>query len=148
MTKINYRYNTASHREIYEHLLKTEPVFLNDLRSRVNLKDYSKKMSKNSKTFEMWDDNFLVGIICAYFKKNKSYISNVSVLQEYYGQGLAKDMLRKIIKFSENRRVSFIELEVNIDNIPAIKLYKKFGFVYNDGLELQFIKMSLNLKDE
>lgn len=37
-------------------------------------------------------------------------------------------MLEELLKISKERQLKDITLEVNINNIPAINLYKKYGF--------------------
>ena len=37
-------------------------------------------------------------------------------------------MLEELIRIAKNRKLKDITLEVNINNIPAINLYKKYNF--------------------
>ena len=53
---------------------------------------------------------------------------SVSVLKEYSNKGIGSRLLREIIKFAKNNSFKVIDLQVRSDNLPAIHLYKKFGF--------------------
>lgn len=52
----------------------------------------------------------------------------MGIIKEYRGQGIGKMLLEKAITEARHRGFIKIELEVFASNIPAINLYKKFGF--------------------
>lgn len=53
----------------------------------------------------------------------------ISVLKEYWHQGLGSALLTAVMtQAKEDLGMTLIFLEVRSDNLPAIKLYKKFGF--------------------
>jgi ribosomal-protein-alanine N-acetyltransferase len=58
----------------------------------------------------------------------EGYITNVAVLPEYRRKGIASAVLRKMIEESLAEGVTDITLEVRVSNVPAIALYKSFGF--------------------
>ena len=55
-------------------------------------------------------------------------------------------MTNKVIEWSEQNGVEKIDLEVFADNIPAIGLYKKFGFI-EEGRKIKAIKSNEEYKD-
>ena len=55
-------------------------------------------------------------------------IMNIVVRKEYRNQGIGKKLLEELIIISKRTNLEIINLEVNIKNEIAIKLYKKFGF--------------------
>ena len=55
-------------------------------------------------------------------------IMNIVVRKSYRCQGIGKKLLKKIIEISKETNLESINLEVNCNNIPAIKLYEKSGF--------------------
>ncbi len=58
----------------------------------------------------------------------------VSVLQSYWGLGIGSKMIETLIKWAHGTAiVRKISLYVRTDNVRAIKLYRKFGFV-SEGL--------------
>ena len=59
---------------------------------------------------------------------DESNIMNIVVKKEKRMKGIGKLLLQKLIEISQELGTKFITLEVNINNKPAINLYKKFGF--------------------
>lgn len=53
----------------------------------------------------------------------------ISVLKQFWGQGVGTRLLSGIVKFAKENGFEIIELQVRSDNERAICLYKKFGFV-------------------
>ena len=54
----------------------------------------------------------------------EGYVTNVAVLPQYRGQGIAKALISKQFE----NEMDFITLEVRESNTPAISLYEKTGF--------------------
>ena len=52
----------------------------------------------------------------------------ISVLKDYWGNGIGRLLMQEIIKFAIFRGIEVIQLNVRSDNERAIKLYEKFGF--------------------
>lgn len=58
----------------------------------------------------------------------------VSVLKEYWGNGIGKELIKYLIQWSKNSGlIRKINLRVRIDNTKAIKLYKELGF-FEEGI--------------
>ncbi|NLA33482.1 MAG: GNAT family N-acetyltransferase [Tenericutes bacterium] len=66
--------------------------------------------------------------VCGFVNYNHIYerieIINIEVIKEYQRQRIASKLISYIFKIKVNN----ITLEVKKNNIPAINLYKKFGF--------------------
>ncbi len=57
------------------------------------------------------------------------HLISIAVLEEYRGRGIGSALLKHTIDaLSTIYKVSSIFLEVRVSNIPAIRLYEKFGF--------------------
>lgn len=52
----------------------------------------------------------------------------ISVLWDYWGQGIATQMMERLIAFTRENGIEIIELDVRSDNTRAIRLYERFGF--------------------
>ena len=52
----------------------------------------------------------------------------ISVLKEYWGNGIGTTLIREVLKFAIFHDIEIIYLNVRSDNERAIALYKKFGF--------------------
>ena len=74
---IKYTTNTSSVDIIYDHLFNCRDLFIPNLDSYVNIKEYSQKLFDKSYRFEAFDNDKLVGLICLY---PNNFITNVSVL--------------------------------------------------------------------
>jgi ribosomal protein S18 acetylase RimI-like enzyme len=145
---IEYLLNKASEEEIAEHLLRCDVGFVPPLSGRVEINDYAKKIASKATRFEAWSDNTLVGLVAAYCndqEKHIAYITSVSVLHEWMSKGISARLMSQCIKHANVSGMRQINLEVASNNMPAIRLYEKKGFV-TDKENLQFISMVLYLK--
>ena len=74
-------------------------------------------------------------------RHNTGRIYSIAVSPNHRGAGIADALMNEAIGYAKEKRLRAIFLEVKIDNIAAIKLYKKKGFVvhsikqnyYKDG---------------
>lgn len=129
---VEYFHNTASLRAITEHLLRCDPDFVPRLSHRVQIKDYAEKIEKRAMRFEAWSRGTLVGMLAVYFnfpEDSFGFITNVSVLRNWTGRGIAACMLEQCVQHARSLGLHGIQLEVGCDNLPAIGLYAKIGFV-------------------
>lgn len=64
----------------------------------------------------------------------------VSVLKEYWGNGIGEELIKYLIAWSKDSGIiRKINLRVRTDNTPAIKLYKKFGFLEEGKRKRDFL---------
>lgn len=120
------------------HFEKCDENFINRLQQRVTLQDYAKKIFDNAVTFEAWDQKNLVALIAAYFNDpahRYGYITDVSVVKQYEGKGLASQLIEHCIDYARKNNFEEINLEVSDDNPGAIKLYAKFNFMVYENKE-------------
>ena len=82
-------------------------------------------------------DNNIAGYLYYSDIYDRIEINQIMVFDEFKRNGYASEMLQYLIRKNKN-----ISLEVRCDNIPAINLYKKFGFKkvavrtgYYDGVD-------------
>ena len=65
---------------------------------------------------------------------------SITVLKEYWGQGIGSRLMETMIEFSKNSGIHSISLVARADNERAISLYKKFGFdsvgIYKDYFKI------------
>lgn len=73
---------------------------------------------------------------CGFWRvQDEVQITNIAVLPEFRGRGIAGKLINKMLEMSAD--MSRIILEVRESNVPAINLYKKFGF-YEAGIRKKF----------
>lgn len=128
---LSYRFKKASSDDIIEHLNKCTNDFNPPLNKCVNIIEYGGKIYNKTLTFECWNKNKLIGLIAAYFndfETNTGFITNVSVIKEYQGYGIASKLLSNTINYAKENKFNKILLEVYKTNNKAIKLYEKYGF--------------------
>lgn len=145
---IEYAMNRASAAQISDHLLRCDAYFLPPLSRRVALRDYAQKLALNATRFEAWSSDTLVGIVAVYCNDHETkaaFITNVSVLHEWTGKGIATQLTDQCIAYVAAAGMDVISLEVASENGPAIKLYEKCGFVL-DRTGAPFVTMKLCLK--
>ena len=54
---------------------------------------------------------------------------SISVRKDYWDQGIGTEMIENIFEQAKKMKIRIIELEVIADNVRAIHLYHKMGFV-------------------
>ena len=87
-----------------------------------------------------------MGLIAVYFNEfdSSAFITNVSVLKNFMGLGVASKLLEQCIEYAARKSFEEIKLEVNAESIYAIKLYGKFDFTV-DSVNGDFLIMKLKL---
>ncbi len=53
----------------------------------------------------------------------------ISVLAAYWNKGIGSRLLNEILDFAKESSYDVVDLEVRSDNLHAIHLYEKFGFI-------------------
>ena len=149
--EIRYSQNDSTTNDIYIHLESCDNQFVPRLSSKVELKEYSKKIGDKAIRFEAWDKKTLIGLVAAYRNRQEGflYITNVSVEIKYQGKGIAKQLLYSSIIFANENNLNFIELEVNKRNENAINLYKKLKFEnLKENSESYFFTYKINRNEQ
>jgi len=99
---------------------------------------FSTPWSENSYIAELSDERafYLVAALgseiigyCGYWDiVGEAHITNIAVCPEYRGRGIGEELLGRVIGYAARTGIEDFTLEVREDNIPAIRLYEKFGF--------------------
>ena len=107
----------------------------------------------NAHFFVCTENGKAIGYIGCIFVCGEGSITNIAVSKSARRRGIATRLIKKLIEFSKDENSDALFLEVRISNIPAISLYKKFGFsvcskrprFYRNPTEDGYImKLSLN----
>ena len=98
------------------------------------VEEFIKRISSDSKSvmYFAWKNDDIVG--CANIsgmKRRMSHRANfaISVVKSEWGSGIGSALLEKCISFAKDNGIEIINLDTRSDNLRAISLYKKFGFV-------------------
>ena len=144
---ISYKIKTATFNDVFHHLAKCNENFIPVLNEKVDITAYSRKIAKNSITFEAWINDELTGLMAAYFndeKRQTGFITNVSTIKKYSGKGIASKLMEMCISYGIQHQFSEIALEVFHNNKSAIQLYKKYNFYQTgDKDDLMIMKKKL-----
>ena len=127
---VRYESGASSERDIRDHLLACDGSFVPALSARVDIVEYARKLATRAVTIEAWRDDRLVGLVAAYVSvpDNSCFVSNVSVLPEFAGKGIARRLLGNLLRHDACAGAETIRLEVSARNEAAIRLYTGFGF--------------------
>lgn len=74
------------------------------------------------------DKNEVIGYAGFWKVLDEGQITNIAVKESYRGQGIAKEMIKKLIKKAEEKKIEKLSLEVRESNLAAIRLYLSKGF--------------------
>jgi ribosomal-protein-alanine N-acetyltransferase len=75
-------------------------------------------------------DGEIAGYADLWIKYEKAEIANIAVLPEFRKSGIGAKLLQFCIERAEEEHCENMTLEVRQGNIPAEKLYEKYGFTY------------------
>lgn len=73
-------------------------------------------------------ENRVVGYVIASVDGGVCHVVSIAVLPEYRGLGIGRLLAVSALEDCKRRGASGVYLEVAVDNVPAINLYKKLGF--------------------
>lgn len=115
-------------REDLTSLLSLESVTFKSSESPLSKRAFKYHIEKNLLFIAKIND-ILVGYILIIFPRGKyARIYSLAIDKNYQGLGIASKLINySIEKVREIKKLGLI-LEVKVDNISAIGLYKKFGF--------------------
>lgn len=97
-------------------------------------REFVEKMNAGGRSLMLtvWEDGRLIAN--AHFKAMERRLSHraglgVTVLREAWGRGIGTALMERLIAYAKEHEIEIIELQVRSDNLRAIHLYEKFGFV-------------------
>lgn len=124
--------NRASEAQVAEHLRRCDADFVPPLSGRVEIDRYAAKLASRAERFEAWAGDVLVGLVAVYCNdagRRAAFVTSVSVLREWHGNGIASRLLGKSIEHAKELGFERLELEVDRCNAGAIHLYEKTSFI-------------------
>ena len=121
-----------------DKILDLEKEYKDGFKRKVLISSFN---NPNFFVFGIYDNLSLIGTVSFSYQFEQGDIESVFVLKEYRKKGVASSLLSFSIDYLKDKVVNKIFLEVREGNIPAISLYKKFGFksikirerYYSDG---------------
>lgn len=117
---------------IIDYFKENDSIFVPSLRSRVNIFDYSEKIFKYAEHFYVLRKGRIICFSACYMnygQESVAFITSISVVKDYQGQGIGNKLLNKIIDLAKNKKIKKIRLEVNSENDKALNFYLNNGFI-------------------
>ncbi len=147
-TRIEFIQNHSDTQTVMRHLFCCDADFIPPLSDRVEIENYAQKIVQQAARFEALMDGELIGLVAAYcndFEQRVAYITSVSVLPSWQGRGIAAQLITQCIGHCRDQGFASISLEVDGQNLVALKLYTSRGFTFCETRGRK-MSMRLNLK--
>lgn len=111
-------------------LNEIEDILLSDFDDFWNINVFKGELlNPNSKYIVARSNNKIVGFAGIWKAVDDVHITNIVTAKKFRRQGIGSMLLSNLIEMAKSEKnINSITLEVNTNNIPAQKLYKKFGF--------------------
>ena len=111
-------------------LEEIKDVLLSDFDDFWNVNTFKEELlNPNSKYIMAKIHNKIVGFAGIWKSVDDVHITNIVTSKNFRNQHIGSMMLSNLIELAKNENnITSITLEVNSNNIPAQKLYEKFGF--------------------
>lgn len=74
------------------------------------------------------DGEHIVGYAGCWLSFEEAQVTNVAILPEFRGKGIATKLMAELIRYVQKRGVTAMTLEVRPSNAPARALYARYGF--------------------
>jgi len=134
------RGDCEAYREVRKRALKENPTaFGSDYDSvkdlpRLGFEDYLENYHEGTFAFGAFDNGKLVGL-CSFLRnrgpkeRHRGFIIQMYIVPEMAGQGIGLGVLEAVIVEAEKiKGLIQLELDVNVANKAAIRIYEKAGF--------------------
>ena len=122
--------------------VKILPMTKDDIESVVKIEEdaYGKHHWAKSSFYDEMSNNLakyyaaklptgeLVGYAGTWHIIDEGHITTIAVKKDYLRNHIADAIIQKIIDDCYKNNIKYLTLEVRVSNIPAIKLYEKYGF--------------------
>lgn len=113
-----------------EHLDKIKENLKEDFDEFWNENVLKNELENPASTYIVAKDeqNNIVGYAGIWQPIDEAHITNIVTKKDKRRNKIGTRMLEELIKIAKEKKLKDITLEVNVNNIPAINLYKKYNF--------------------
>ena len=113
-----------------EHLDKIKENLKEDFDEFWNENVLKNELENPASTYIVAKDeqNNKVGYAGIWQPIDEAHITNIVTKKDKRRNKIGTKMLEELIKIAKEKKLKDITLEVNVNNIPAINLYKKYNF--------------------
>jgi len=89
---------------------------------------------KNNVSFLVVSENQPSGFCIGSLRHKRAYIAGIAVKKEFQKRGIGKFILEEVFKLFLKHECESLSLDVDCENINAVKLYEKQGFIISEIL--------------
>ena len=141
---IEYKINNSTLKDISCHLHAVDNSFAIPLSQRLDIEEYAQKLYLKSNRLEAWNKNDLVGLIAYYHNEaeHRFHVSNVSVIKQFEGHGIATHLLMQTRKNAEHLNVNRIDL---LADVQVVNFYVRIGYFISKQCDDHSYEMSLTV---
>ena len=127
------------------HLLEIEEIESKEILMPWSYNSLKDLLSNDNIVFRVMIDssNKVIGYYSFAQILDEGHINNIAVRSLDQSKGFGTKLMEDMINQASKRGINALTLEVEIENIRAINLYKKFNFT-NEGIRIKYYK---NTKD-
>lgn len=112
--------------------LKKDAVFIAEIEKHCFSTPWTEEQVKSSDDSTVFFlarvDSKVVGYGGMYSVLDEGYVTNIGVLPDFRRRGIGAELVNELLKYSKEKKLSFLSLEVRVSNTTAIELYKSFDF--------------------
>ena len=126
-----YRSGESDANKLYDFLMEVDDYLTPTLSSRVNLVDYSRKLSRQATNFVAMNGEEIIGLSSFYFKESPdmSFGTYLCVKNEWQKEGgIGIKLLTDSIDYCEKNGSKGFWCAIRKSNKPLRKLYRYLGF--------------------
>lgn len=114
--------------KLYQYILEHDNDFIPPISSKVVIKDYAEKLIRHGNVILCSLGDKIIGIAAFYCNSDDfAFLSYLSVDKQYRNQGVANELVRRMIKHCETTPVSGIKTSTWKNN-KAIEFYLSNSF--------------------
>lgn len=88
----------------------------------------------NGVEYQYYNNNSIGGFVSTRKNKSQCHLHSLEVPIDLRNRGLGQKMLKELLWALEQEGISKVDLFVKTDNLIAIHLYKKLGFVIKEEM--------------
>ena len=81
-----------------------------------------------AKYFVLFCDDKVIGYAGLWHIIDEGHITNIAIKKDFQGMGLSNLLIKELIRYKEENKLTFLTLEVRESNKKARNLYEKYNF--------------------
>ena len=125
LTKISGKNNILS------VLIDFQSIFPHLIEKIDSYESYADKLDRFAEVYCAYKDDMIFGLLVLYandIENREGYISLIGIKKDFEHMGLGTYLLNEAMNIAGTKGMKYIKLEVDNDNLHAVKFYERNGF--------------------